>query len=199
MARFEGLEPPTVDFGDRCSTNWAKSASDRHFASPWITDWPCGIYLISVNEPTWTAYLVEVKGVEPLSYEPIIETLLRALGLTRHQSGERSTTTFWENVENKAVTFMFLRKSPTRRTYAAASITRREVMFTTLAFILFTISKHDCLHDFLLSIRNQNQIPPYSFVELVRFELTTPCLQSRYSNQLNYNPFWHPCWIWTNE
>ena len=69
MARFEGLEPPTVDFGDRCSTNWAKSASDRHFASPWITDWPCGIYLISVNEPTWTAF-VEVEGIEPPPLEP---------------------------------------------------------------------------------------------------------------------------------
>lgn len=140
------------------------------------------------------------RGFCPLVLQTYHRNLLRALGLTRHQSGERSTTTFWENVENKAVTFMFLRKSPTRRIYAAASITRREVMFTTLAFILFTISKHDCLHGFLLSICNLSYFTPVKIlVELVIFETTTPCLQSRYSNQLNYNPFWHPCWIWTNE
>ena len=31
---------------------------------------------------------------------------------------------------------------------------------TTLAFICFAISKHDCLHDFLPSISNQNQNTP---------------------------------------
>ena len=84
---------------------------------------------------------------------------------------------------------MFLRKSPTRRIYAAASITRREVMFTTLAFILFTISKHDCLHGFLLSICNLSYFTPVKIlVELVVLETTTYCLQSSRSNQLNYNP-----------
>ena len=36
----------------------------------------------------------------------------------------------------------------------------RGVILTTFAFICFAISKHDCLHDSLLSISNQNQSPP---------------------------------------
>ena len=44
--------------------------------------------------------------------------------------------------------------------YAAASICARGVILTTLAFICFAISKHDCLHDSLPSISNQNQNTP---------------------------------------
>ena len=47
-----------------------------------------------------------------------------------------------------------------RGAYAAASMLARGVILTTLAFICFAISKHDCLHDSLPSISNQNQIPP---------------------------------------
>ena len=46
--------------------------------------------------------------------------------------------------------------------YAAASICARGVILTTLAFICFAISKHDCLHDSLPSISNQNQNTPKS-------------------------------------
>ena len=49
-----------------------------------------------------------------------------------------------------------------RGAYAAASILARGVILTTLAFICFAISKHDCLHDFLPSISNQNQNTPKS-------------------------------------
>lgn len=45
-----------------------KNKNDRHFASHVIRDWPCGIYLISVNEPTWTAYFVEKARLELATY-----------------------------------------------------------------------------------------------------------------------------------
>ena len=47
-----------------------------------------------------------------------------------------------------------------RGVYAAASIWTREVILTTFAFICFAILRYDYLHDFLLSISNQNQNTP---------------------------------------
>ena len=62
-----------------------------------------------------------------------------------------------------------------RGAYAAASIWAREVISTTLAFICSAISRHDCLHDSLPSISNQNQNTPNVFKDLCSRMLQQCC------------------------